>query len=76
MAKYLYEACLTHGRSNPEYQEFFRNVTNLNVNAPDFGGINNVRIVSHHMDAATVQVLCTDGLRKNRDDVTVTEITK
>ena len=76
MAKYLYEVCLTRGRSNPEYQKFYGNVTNLNAKAPDFGGINNVCIVSHHIDAATVQVLCSDGLRKSRDDVTVTEITK
>lgn len=76
MAKYLYEVCLTRGRSNPKYEKFYRNVTSLNAKAPDFGGINNVCIVSHHMDAVTVQVLCSEGLRKNRDDVTVTEITK
>jgi hypothetical protein len=76
MAKYLYEVSLTRGRSNPKYELFFRNVTNLNAKQPDFGGINNVCIVSHHMDAVTVQMLCSEGLRQNRNDVTVTEITK
>ena len=76
MAQYLYEVCLTCGRSNPKYKLFYRNVTSLNAKAPDFGGINNVCIVSHHMDAVTVRLLCSEGLGKNRDDVTVTEITK
>lgn len=76
MANFLYEVCLTGGRSNPKHDLFYKNVSGLNAKAPDFGGINNVCIISHHMDAITVQALCSEGLRINRSDVTVTEITK
>ena len=75
MSKHLYEVCLEQGRSNPEYQIFYENVLELNAKEPDFGGINNMCIISHHMDTKTIQMLCSDGL-KNESAVTVEEITK
>ena len=76
MSKYLYEVCLEGGRSHPKFQKFLNNVNDLNGKAPDYGGINNLCIVSHHMDEVTVKTLCCEGLKRHEDDVTVTEITK
>jgi len=76
MPKYLYEVSLKHGRDNPKYSVFLENVTALNAKGPDFGGIHNVCVISHHMDKDTVRILCEDGLGKSRTDLTVTEITK
>lgn len=75
MSKYVYEVSLSRGKSNPDYFPFHNNVTALNAKAPDFGGINNVCLISHHMDAKTIQMLCSDGLKKP-NDVTVEEITR
>ncbi len=75
MAGKIYEVRLELGRSNPEHPIFHSNVSNLNAKAPDFGGINNTCILSHHMDAKTVHMLCSSDM-KDRQAVTVEEITK
>lgn len=66
MAKFLYEVCLERGRNNPGFEAFLNNAMNLNAKAPDFGGIGNVCIISHHMDIETVRVLFENGLKKNK----------
>ena len=75
MSKYIYEVCLERGRSNPEHHKFYENVLELKAKEPDFGGINNMCIISHHMDCKTIHMLCSSGL-KNKSAVTVEEITK
>lgn len=75
MAKRIYRVCLELGRSNPEHHIFHVNVSNLNAQPADFGGINNSCILSHHMDEKTVHMLCSSGM-KNRGAVTVEEVTK
>ncbi|WP_449122960.1 hypothetical protein [Pseudomonas sp. MPG01] len=75
MDRKIYEVRLELGRSNPEHHIFHGNVSNLNAKAPDFGGINNACIISHHMDKKTVHMLCSSGM-KHRESVTVEEITK
>ena len=76
MAKYLYEVTFERGRSNPEFQTFLDNVMSLNAKAPDYAGINNLCVISHHMDSEVVYTLCSDGLKKSKKDLLVTEITK
>lgn len=76
MVKYLYEVTLKRGRSNPRWAEFYTNVSNLNAKPPDYGGINNVCIVSHHVDAETVRQLCADFDRNLIKSITVIEITR
>jgi len=75
MAKYLYEVCLLRGSGNPKYTSFVENVMELNAKPPDYAGIKNTCIISHHVDAATVHVLCSAKIKK-KSDVTVTEITR
>lgn len=75
MGKFIYEVCLKRGKSNPDYFTFYKNISALNAKAPDFGGINNMCIIGHHIDANTLQMLCSDGIKKE-SDVTVEEITK
>lgn len=75
MIKKIYEVCLERGKSNPEHYIFHSNVSNLNAKPPDFGGINNMCILSHHVDEETVHMLCSSGM-ENREAVTVEEITK
>lgn len=72
---HLYEVCLERGRSNPEHYKFYENVLELKAKQPDFGGINNMCIISHHMDAETIKMLCSARM-KNKSDVTVEEITR
>ena len=74
---HLYEVILPDGRNNPNWQKFYVNVTGLRGQPPDYGGIQATAIVSHHMDAETVALLCRDGFKgKNRTvEVQVTEIT-
>lgn len=72
---YLYEVRLERGRSNPEYSKFLENVMNLKAKEPDFGGINSMCIISHHMDVNTIQILCSTNM-KYKGDVTVEEITR
>jgi hypothetical protein len=56
---------------------FFSNITRLNGKAPDYAGINNIALVSHHMDANTVHNLCIEGFNERAwKDVIVEEITK
>lgn len=76
MAKYLYEVSFNRGRSNPEHGTFLRNVMELNAKAPGYGGLNNLCVISHHMDRETVYEMCADGLKKSRADLSVVEITK
>jgi hypothetical protein len=64
MAKRLYEVTLSGGRTNKNFEIFFSNITRLNGKAPDYAGINNIALVSHHMDANTVHNLCIEGLMK------------
>lgn len=75
MAKKIYVVCLGRGRSNPEHNIFYKNVLELNAKEPDFGGINNMCIIGHHMDIKTLHMLCSTGM-KNRDAVTAEEITR
>jgi hypothetical protein len=75
MAKYLYEVTLSGGKSNRDYFKFLENVQNLGAKPPDYGGINNVCIISHHIDAKTLFLLCTDGFKGDEGEVTVDEIT-
>ena len=76
MAKYLYEVSIARGRSNPEHGIFLRNAMELNAKTSDYGGINNLCVISHHMDKETVFELCAEGLKKRRKDLSVVEITK
>jgi hypothetical protein len=76
VAKYLYEVSFNRGRSNPEHSKFLRNVMELNAKVPDYGGIDNLCVISHHMDQQTVYELCAEGLKKGRADLSVVEITK
>lgn len=76
MAKYLYEVCFKKGRANPEYQTFLRNMMSLNAKVPDYGGINNLCVVSHHMPLDVVLMLCGEGLKNSKGDLSVVEITK
>lgn len=75
MSKYIYEVCLSRGRSHPEHHQFYINMNNLSAKAPDYGGINNMCILAHHSDAKTVHLLCSDSI-KAKGDVTVEEITR
>lgn len=75
MSKYLYLVTLNRGRSNPEHSTFYENVMRLNGKSPDFGGINNACVISHHMDADTVLILCSDGI-DDESQVTIEEISK
>ncbi len=72
---YLYEVRLERGRSNPEHYTFYENVTKLNAKAPDFGGINNMCIIRHHMDIETMKMLCSSNL-KNESELRIEEITR
>lgn len=76
MAKYLYEVSFNRGRSNPEHSTFLHNAMKLNAKVSDYGGINNLCVISHHMDQETVYELCAEGLKKSRADLIVVEITK
>jgi hypothetical protein len=77
MAKYLYEVSIVKGKNNKFFHKFLTNVADLNGKSPDYGGISNVCVISHHMDAKTIHGLCTDGFKTgNESDVTVEEITK
>jgi hypothetical protein len=76
MAKYLYEVRLERGRSNARWEKFYNNVSKLNAKPPDYGGINNVCVISHHVDGETLKGLCADFDERLRKDITVTEITK
>jgi hypothetical protein len=73
MDKYLYLVKLDGGRSNPEFSIFNLNVINLNAQTGDYGGINNCCVISHHMDAKTVQMICSAGM-EDRTQVTIEEI--
>jgi len=73
--RYLYEVRLKDGTTNRQFTKFFENVTRLNARPPDYAGIQSVCILSHHMDAESVHVMCTDRFRGSENDVTVTEIT-
>lgn len=75
MSKKIYEVCLERGRSNPEHHIFYKNVLELNAKEPDFGGINNMCVIGHHVDKKTLHMLCSSGL-EDRSAVTVEEITK
>ncbi|WP_095127582.1 hypothetical protein [Pseudomonas sp. Irchel s3h14] len=75
MAKKIYVVYLERGRSNPEHPTFYENVLGLKAKSPDFGGINNMCILSHHMDKKTVHMLCSSGL-EDRQAVTIEEVTK
>lgn len=74
MDKHLYVVILNRGRNNPDFASFHENVTNLNAKSPDFGGINNVCLLSHHMNADIVHSICSDGF-KDESQLTVEEIT-
>lgn len=75
MAKYVYLVTLDGGRSNDDFFQFLNNVNNLYAKAPDFGGIQNSCLISHHMDANTILRLCRSRL-KNKEKVDIEEITK
>jgi hypothetical protein len=75
VSKHLYEVTIIRGRSNSRHSIFYKNVDNLGAKPPDFGGINNICLISHHLDADTIHMLCSEGIRK-KSDITVEEITK
>ena len=75
LSKYLYEVRIVRGRSHSEHPIFQGNVSAMNGKSGDFGGINAVCVISHHLDADTVHMLCTDGMQEI-EDVAVEEITK
>lgn len=75
MSNYLYEVKILRGMRHPEFATFKENVDRFNPKIPDFGGLNNLCVISHHVDKLTVHLLCTENM-KNRDDVEVNEITE
>lgn len=75
MSSYIYLVTISMGKSNPKHSIFLENVTALNAKPADYGGINNVCILSHSQDADTVHLLCCDRIKK-KSDITVEEITK
>jgi hypothetical protein len=75
LSKYIYQVCLSTGRSHSKHDVFYKNVDGLGAKSPDFGGINNMCVIGHHLDADTIHMLCSEGIRK-KSDVTVEEITK
>ncbi|WP_313327230.1 hypothetical protein [Stutzerimonas balearica] len=75
MSKRIYEVRLERGRSHPEHHKFYSNVDELKAKSSDFGGINGMCIISHHVDIKTMHVLCSSGL-KDKNSVKVEEITK
>lgn len=66
---------IVRGRSHSEHSIFLNNVTKINAKPGDYGGINAVCVLSHHLDEETVHLLCVDGM-KYKNDVTVEEITR
>ena len=76
MSKHLYEVTLNRGRNNRNYFPFLSNMGTLRGKGPDFGGINNVCLVAHHLDAKTLHLLCTEGFDGGESDLTVVEITR
>lgn len=75
MKKYLYVVSLSRGRSHPQHSVFYKNVDSLNAKSSDFGGINNTCVLAHHLDAASVLRLCSEGIRAKKD-VSVEEVTR
>jgi hypothetical protein len=74
MAKYLYAVNLDGGRNNKHFFEFHENVLRLNGKSPDYGGIGNACVISHHVDAETLKSIITNF--ENWGSVEVVEITK
>jgi hypothetical protein len=74
--KYLYEIKFRRGRSNPEFELFYGNVSDLSARSPDHSGINSLCVISHHMDIKTVKLLCTQNMKKSQEDVSLTEVTR
>jgi hypothetical protein len=72
---FLYEVILDGGKTNRNWQAFYENVSQLNAKSPDYGGINNVVLLRHHMGEETIKVLCTDKFKGKDADVEVNEIT-
>jgi hypothetical protein len=50
-------------------------VSRLNAKPPDYGGINNVVLLKHHMDKETVRVICREKFKGRDREVEVNEIT-
>lgn len=75
MAKYVYLVKLAGGKSNPDFYQFLENVNELYAKTPDYAGIQNSCLISHHMDANTILGLCQYKLI-NEKKVSIEEITK
>lgn len=75
MAKYVYLVSLAGGKSNPDFYQFLKNVNDLYAKTPDYAGIQNSCLISHHKDADTILGLCQYKL-KNKKKVSIEEITK
>ena len=60
---FLYEVVLLGGRTHRNWTAFYGNLSKLSGKSPDYGGVNNVVILKHHMDKKTVQLLCTEGFK-------------
>lgn len=75
MDKYIYVVRLETGRSHQEYSIFLENVNKLNAKSPHYNGIESVCVLSHHVDAKTIFLLCTETMDE-KNDVTVEEVTK
>lgn len=75
MPDYLFQVRISRGRNHPEWVKFHHNVTQLNAKVPDFAGIDSVCVLKHHVDADTVQILCSEDMSEP-EDVTVQEVTR
>ncbi len=72
---FLYEVTLPGGKTNQNWGAFFTNVSRLNGKAPDFGGINNVALLKHSMNASVVKNLLMEGFKGRKKELEVYEIT-
>lgn len=75
MSKYIYEVCISTGRRHPKHSKFLDNVDSLGAKAVDYGGIDRMCVIGHHLDRKTIHRLCSAGIQK-KSDVTVEEITR
>lgn len=74
MNKYIYLVRISLGKCNPKHSYFLKNVGELGAIAIDYGGINNMCLLSSTQSPDTIHLLCTPKVKKS--DVTVEEITK
>ena len=71
--KRLYVVRFTGGKQNRNWAQFFENVISLNGKAPDYGGIQQTALISHHVDKATLKRLCCERFRGDTAGLVVVE---